>query len=94
MNSLLALLGLAGVWLCLSQGSLTRRAAVVASVLPLVISANTVRVVLVMLVANWYGQDAAIGFFHGASSLVLFALAVMGLFAVSRVAGCRTLATV
>jgi exosortase/archaeosortase family protein len=94
MNSLLALLGLAGVWIYLTQGTVPGRAAVVASVLPLVMVANTVRVVLVMVMANQYGQEAAIGFFHSVSSLVLFTLALVGLFTVSRLAGCRTLGTV
>jgi hypothetical protein len=41
------------------------------------------------LLANWMGQDAALGFFHGASSLVLFGVAVLGLVLVSRMVGCR-----
>ena len=44
--------------------------------------------------AHWFGQDAALGFFHGASSLVLFGLAVGGLLGVSRLVGCRPLALV
>jgi exosortase len=92
MNSLLALLGLAGVWTYLTRAPVAGRAAVVASLLPLVIVANTARVVLVLLVADRFGQDSAMGFFHSASSLVLFVLALGGMFAISRLAGCRTLA--
>jgi exosortase/archaeosortase family protein len=62
------------------------------SVLPLVLVANTIRVVLVLLVASALGQDAALGFFHGFSSLFLFGMAMAGLLAVSRVLGCRTFA--
>jgi exosortase/archaeosortase family protein len=51
--------------------------------------ANTTRVTLVLLLANWMGQDAALGFFHGASSLVLFGVAMVGLVLVSRMVGCR-----
>ena len=57
--------------------------------LPLVILANTTRVTLVMLVASWHGQEAALGFFHGASSLILFGIALVGLLGVSRALKCK-----
>jgi exosortase/archaeosortase family protein len=66
--------------------------AVIASVLPLIVIANTCRVVLVLLVADAFGQDAALGFFHNLSSLLLFGLALVGMLAVSRVTRCRPLA--
>jgi exosortase/archaeosortase family protein len=72
---------------------MTARAAVLLSVAPLAIFANSVRVTAVLLVAQLYGQDAAIGFFHGASSLVVFGLALGGLFAVSRLVGCHAFAS-
>jgi exosortase len=89
MSSLLSLLALAAVWLYLVRGSLASRLSVMISVLPLVILANAMRVTLVLLVAFWFGQDAALGFFHGASSLVLFGLALAGLLLVSRMVGCK-----
>jgi exosortase len=89
MSSLLSLLALAALWTYATRGSLPGRAAVLLSVLPLVVLANTARVTLVLLVANWLGQDAALGFFHGASSLVLFGLALGGLLLISRLVGCK-----
>jgi exosortase len=90
MNSLLALMSLAAVWVYLVRGTIGARAAVIASVLPLTIAANTTRVVTVMVIANEFGEDAALGFFHGASSLILFGLALAGMLMISRVVGCRT----
>jgi exosortase len=89
MNSLLALVGLAGVWAYIVRGRLVSRLALVAAVLPLTVCANTTRVVLVLLVAQGFGEDAATGFFHGASSIALFSIALIGLLSVSRVVGCR-----
>ena len=89
MSSLLSMLALGALWIHLAQGSTLRRLMVLLSVGPLVVVANTTRVVLVLLVASWLGQDAATGFFHGASSLVLFAVALGGLVLVSRGVGCR-----
>jgi exosortase len=89
MNSLLALLAVAGVWLYIAPGRLAGSFVVLASVLPIVLVANTARVEMVLLVASRLGQDAALGFFHTGSSLILFGLELVGLFLVSRLAGCR-----
>jgi exosortase len=84
LSSLLALLALAALWGYLMRGGAPVRLALLASVVPLVVIANVARVTLVLLVAAWYGQAAALGFFHGASSLALFAMALGGMFVVSR----------
>ncbi len=94
MSSLLSLLALAALWMYVTRGPLHGRAAVFAGVLPIVVVANTVRVTLVLLVAGTFGQDAALGFFHGASSFVLFGLALIGLLGVSRIVGCKVPALV
>ncbi len=89
MSSLLSLLALASVWIYVTRGHVLGRAAVIAGVLPLVVIANSLRVTLVLLVASRFGEDAALGFFHGASSLILFGVAVGGLLLLSRIVGCR-----
>jgi exosortase len=89
MNSLLSLLALAAVLLFVTAGPLTGRAAVIAGVLPLVIVANIARVTLVLLIASTFGEDTALGFFHGASSLVLFGVALAGMLVLSRMVGCK-----
>jgi exosortase len=94
MSSLVSLLALAALWVYAARGSLTGRMAVLLSVVPLTILANSLRVTLVLVVAHWFGQDAALGFFHGASSLVLFGFALGGLLVVSRVAGCKPISFV
>jgi exosortase len=89
MNSLIALLLMAIVWTSIARGGNVARGMVMVAVLPLVVISNTTRVSMVLLVADRLGQDAALGFFHGASSLVLFGLAFSGLALVSKVVGCR-----
>ena len=90
MSSLVSLLALAALWVYVARASISRRLALLLSVAPLVLIANTLRVTSVLMVASWFGQDAALGFFHGASSLVLFALALASLLAFSRMIGCST----
>jgi exosortase len=89
MSSLLSLLSLAALWMYATRGGVGGRLIVFAAVLPLVLVANTTRVTLVLLIASLFGQDAALGFFHGASSLILFGLALAGLLLVSRTVGCK-----
>jgi exosortase len=93
MSSLLSLLALAALWIYVARGPLPARLAVVASVLPLVLVANTTRVTAVLWVASQFGQEAAVGFFHGASSLLLFGMALSGLLVISRMVGCRAFTT-
>lgn len=90
MSSLVSLLALAALWVYVARASLSRRMALLLSVPALVITANTIRVTSVLMVASWFGQDAALGFFHGASSLLLFGLALASLLAFSRMIGCST----
>jgi exosortase len=89
MSSLVALLALAALWTHAAAGPAWARALVLLSAAPLVVLANSLRVALVLVVADLFGQPAALGYFHGFSSLVLFGVAVGGLVLVSRTARCR-----
>ncbi|MBV9355837.1 MAG: exosortase/archaeosortase family protein [Chloroflexi bacterium] len=89
MSSLVALLALASLWIYLSRGQLWARLVVLASVPPLVVAANSVRVALVLLVGDRFGEAAALGYFHGLSSLVLFGVALSGLLLISRGVRCQ-----
>jgi exosortase len=92
MSSLVSLLALAALWTYAARGSVPARMAVMLSVAPLAIAANSIRVAMVLLIAHVYGQEAALGFFHSFSSLVLFGLALTGLYIVSRLVGCQAFA--
>ncbi|MEA2640633.1 MAG: hypothetical protein QOF51_2027, partial [Chloroflexota bacterium] len=94
MSSLLALLGLTSLMIYLAPATPPGRVAVLLSVAPLVVVANITRVALVLLFATWFGEEAALGFFHGASSLVLFGVALGGLLVVCKLVGCRVWAAI
>jgi exosortase len=89
MSSLVSLLALAALWTYAARGPMAGRAAVILATVPLVVFANSTRVALVLLIASQFGQDVALGFFHGASSLVLFGMALGGLMLISRMVGCK-----
>jgi exosortase len=89
MSSLLSLLSLATLLIYVARGSATAKGVVLLGVAPLVILANTIRVTLVVAVASAFGEEAALGVFHGASSLLLFGTSLLGLVILSRTVGCR-----
>jgi exosortase len=89
LSSLLSLVALASLWAYAVRGPRLARGGLLLAVLPLVVAANTLRVTVVLLVATVFGPEVALGFFHGASSLALFGVALGGLLGIGRVLGCR-----
>lgn len=76
--------GLAGVL----RGPLPRRAALVALAVPLALAANTLRLGGLLVFADAFGTASGLAYYHGPSSLVLFAAAAVGLFGLGRAMGC------
>jgi EpsI family protein len=88
MRSLVALMAVASLFAYLLPGSLPRRWLLFAAGVPLALTANVVRVLLILLVGAHYGQDAAMRF-HDQSGPVLFGLCSLGLLGLSRVLSTR-----
>ncbi len=61
-----------------------KRAALVASALPIALTTNMVRILVLMLLAVIYGAPAAEGFVHFGSGIVVFGLAIVLLAVLSR----------
>lgn len=57
---------------------------VVLSAIPLAIIGNILRIALMLVIANTYGNDIAINYFHDLSGFLLFGVALMGLFLIGR----------
>jgi exosortase/archaeosortase family protein len=64
------------------EGSNLMKATVIISTIPLALAGNILRITSILIVANKYGQEAAINYFHDFSSLLLFSVALIGLFLV------------
>ncbi|MEO8082780.1 MAG: exosortase/archaeosortase family protein, partial [Ardenticatenales bacterium] len=76
--------GLAGVL----RGPIARRAALVALAVPLALAANTLRLSGLLVFADAFGTASGLAYYHGPSSLLLFAAAAVGLFGLGRAMGC------
>lgn len=79
LSSLLALLCLATLIVGLARTSPARRFILIVLVVPIVLTANVIRVTLVLGLAQVFGLAVAHGFIHGFFSAALF-LAALGLF--------------
>lgn len=89
VNTLIALLALAAVYAYLLTGPVYKRAILFAIAFPLAILANILRIVSIILVANYHGVEVATGFFHDLSGPLFFAIAFLFLVLLGRLLGCR-----
>ena len=87
LRSIISLLTLAALYAYLLEGSIFMKAAVFLSALPIAVAANVLRITTILLVANAYGSDVAMRFFHDFSSLLLFSISLIGLLIVGRCFG-------
>ena len=78
LNSMFSLSALGLLYLYLVQRtSLLHNALVVASILPIAFTANIIRVLALILVTYYFGDDAGQGFLHGAAGMVLVMAALI-----------------
>jgi exosortase len=82
LNSMFSLsaLGLLFIYI-MNRGSWWYVVAMVASILPIAFAANIVRVMTLVLITYYMGDEAAQGFLHGAAGLLLMIVALVILFA-------------
>lgn len=89
MSSLISLLALAAILAFLVNGSFWKRGILFLSALPIAILANTLRVSSILQIANKWGSEAAMGFFHGFSSILFLLLAIALLVLLARLLRCK-----
>ncbi len=82
MNSILGLLAVGLFYIHLMHGSSVRRSLILAAALiPIAILANIVRIMILILLTYFAGNEAAQGFLHGFAGMVVFTLALGLVFA-------------
>ena len=87
INTLISLLALAAVFGYFLKGRFYKKAVLFTIAIPIAILANLLRIVSVLLIANYYGTETAMRFFHSYSSILLFVVAFLCLAAFSRLLG-------
>jgi len=92
MNTLIALLAFAALYAYLLVGPSFKRVVLSLCSIPIAILANILRIASIILVAYYYNEDFALGFYHDLSNLLVFLLAFICLFLLGRIMGCRLIA--
>ena len=88
MNTLISLLALVTLLLYFLKAPFYKKASLFLLAFPIAILANIFRIVLLLVIAYFWGTEVAMTFFHGFSSLLLFLVALLLLFLLSRLFGC------
>jgi exosortase len=84
LNSLISLIALSTIYAFILEGGLFMKISIFFSSIPIAMAGNILRITSVLIVGNKFGTEVAVGYFHQFSSLVLFSIALIGLFAVGR----------
>jgi len=86
LNSMFSLSALGLLYLyIMRRTSWLHNALVLASILPIAFAANIVRVVTLVLVTYYFGDEAGQGFLHGAAGMVLVMAALLLILAIDGV---------
>ena len=87
LNSIISLFTIGVVFAFIIEGGLFMKSIIILLSIPLALAGNIIRITSVLAVASIYGQEAAIKYFHDFSSLLLFSVALSGLFLAGRCFG-------
>ena len=77
LNRIMPLLSLTAILAYLLYGNLLARIFLFALVFPLALASNIFRLFITLLIGDWYGIEAAVGFFHNFSSIAFFLFAIV-----------------
>jgi exosortase B len=86
INSMFSLSAIGLLYLYLMRyKSWGHNALIVASLIPIAFCANIVRVIVLVLITYYYGDEAGQGFIHGFSGMILFVIALVVLLALDAI---------
>ena len=84
LRSLISLLTLGVIFAFLMKTSFIKRSLLFLSSIPIAIASNVLRITLLAMVNDLYGEEVALGFFHNFSGFFVFGFAFMALFLVAK----------
>ncbi|MDP2923958.1 MAG: exosortase/archaeosortase family protein [Candidatus Omnitrophota bacterium] len=81
-RSLITMFSLGLVYVYITKSRALKKAVLIASILPLAIIGNMVRIMTISLLSIYFGEEVAQGFLHSFSGIVIFLFIVLGFVAV------------
>ncbi len=91
LKSTIAMTALAALFAYLLVAPLWKKLLLFVAAFPVALLANTARIFLTVVLGTTLGPEAAEGFFHSVSGIMVFLVALAGLFGVGRLLGCLQL---
>ncbi len=91
LKSIIAMSALAALFAFLVEGPWWKRVPLFVAGAPIAMAANSVRITFTLILGRAFGAEAAEGFFHTLSGLMVFVLALIGLFLMARLLRCDTM---
>jgi exosortase len=88
LKSTIAMSALAALFAYLVRGPIWKRVLLFISGAPVALAANATRITFTLILGQAFGQEAAEGFFHTLSGLMVFVVGLIGLFLVARLLKC------
>jgi len=88
LRSLVTMVTVAVGWVYLVKGRLAAKLVMLLAIVPLVALSNVLRVAILLVVAQVFGADLALSYYHDWSSPILFLMALGLLLILGRVLGC------
>lgn len=88
LKSIIAMSALAALFAFLVDGPPWKRVLLFVAGAPIAMGANSVRITFTLILGRAFGPEAAEGFFHTLSGLMVFILALIGLFLMARLLRC------
>ena len=88
LKSTIAMSALAALFAYLATGPLWKRVVLFVAGAPVALAANATRITFTLILGRAFGPEAAEGFFHTLSGLMVFVLGLIGLFLVARLLRC------
>jgi exosortase len=87
LRSVISLLTIGIIFAFMLEGGIIMKSIIIVSSIPLALAGNILRITSMLAVANQYGQEVSISYFEGFSNLVLFSVALLGMFLIGRCFG-------
>jgi len=88
LRSLVTMVTVGVAWIYVVEGRPAAKALMLLAIVPLVAVSNVLRVSLLLVVAQVFGEDVALSYYHDWSSPVLFLIALGLLLSLGKVLGC------
>lgn len=87
LRSVLSLFTLSIIYAFILEGRPLMKLIIIISSIPLAMIGNILRITSVLIIANKYGKEVAIDYFHDLSSILVFIIVLLGLFMIGRCFG-------